>query len=147
MPFTLEKVPSPLIDFQNATLTFSVASTTDTVDSSGNPVPTMVDKVIRVYLKPSKNESQGLKEIEQYGGTDVSSVILEGYVTEGDLNGIGIGAATRHRIASDPVDFTGARYREQSGTFIRLIALQSSVQADNITGYPIRGIFQIRGGE
>jgi hypothetical protein len=147
MPFSLEKVPSPFIDFQNATLTFSIAAATDTVDSSGNPVPTMVDKVIRAYLNPSKRNSPSLKEIEQYGGTDVSAIILEGYVTEGDLNGIGIGAATRNRIASDPVGFAGARYRDQSGSFIRIIALQSSVQADHITGYPIRGIFQIRGGE
>lgn len=153
MSFSLPYSRSPFTDFQNSILIFSVEdpSGASITDSSGNPMPAYVDRVLNAYLKPLKDRPTVQQALEKYPGVDVNAIVVEGYitgnVTGAELDGIGFGERTRQRKPSDPIGFTGAKYFDQSGTFILLPTLQSSVTADHLTGLAIRGIFQRRGGE
>lgn len=140
MTFSLPVSTSPFLEFKNTTLVFEVEDTNnpDSVDAAGNPVPTLKDVTVECYLKPIKSVPSGGSNIaltKKYPGIDTQGIYVEGFVVSGSLDGIGIEHATK-----------SATYHGQSGTFVRLVDLQSPVTANNITGQSIRGIFQIRGG-
>ena len=153
MPFSLPYSRSPFTDFENSVLVFQVEDPTgaETIDSSGNPAPAKIDRVLNAYLKQSKDQRISKQILDQYPGIDVNGILMEGYitgmVTGAELNGIGFGERTRARKPTDPIGFSGAKYFNQSGSAILIPHLQSSVTADHLTGLAIRLIFQRRGGE
>lgn len=134
---------TPFYPFRNSILRFEIDDplAPDTQDSAGNPVPGRKEITVEAFLKSSKRKlgTESANINIQFSGLDVLSDIVEGYVTSD--NG-------RMPVGINPNDRTVyAKYRDQEGTFIALIDLQSSVKADLITGDSISGVFQVVGGQ
>lgn len=133
-------MPTPFDPFANAELKFLVddVSGVDTIDASGNPRPAKKEVVITAFLKPSKVQYGAMEVAKEFPGLGINSVRIEGYVCNEGKIPVGV----------NPLDRTiYAKYRNQIGTFILLLSLQSTVKADLITGEKIIGIWQVLGGE
>ncbi len=136
-------VTTPFEPFKNSTITFLVddALQPDVTDPAGNPRPLKKEVTIEAFLKPASANSFNAKHggSDQFTGIGVNATPLTGYVTsDGGRTPIGINPKDRSVYA---------RYRDQEGTFIFLLSLQSAVKADLITGDQIAGIFQVLGGQ
>lgn len=125
---------SPFYPFRNSTLVFEVEDeSSDDIDSSGNPEPNRVLVTVEAFLKPVKSSRK--VNFTTYPNLSISEEYLSGFVVTPET-GFPQGVALLNKTVK-------ARYRDQEGIFIRTIALQSCVEADLITGYPISGIFRV----
>ena len=125
---------SPFYSFRNSVLIFEVEDlTSDTVDKSGNPVPGKKSVTVEAFLKPVKSAKKD--NYTDYPNLSTSEEYLKGFVVSPET-GFPVGVSLLNKTIS-------ATYRDQKGQFTRTIALQSSVGADLITGYPIAGIFKV----
>jgi hypothetical protein len=134
-------MPTPFDPFKNSILKFSVddPSKPDITDSAGNPKPAQKTITITAFLKPDGVYGVSRNIADKFPGLGVNSVTLKGYVTSN--NG-------RLPAGISPGDRTTyCKYRDQVGTGIWLLDVQSSVKADLITGESISIIFQQLGGE
>lgn len=128
---------SPFYDFRNTILHFEVETTgEDVLDVSGNPQPSKVTLKVEAFMKPVKSKARS-GHYQDYPDLGISEQMLEGY------------AVTPFKFPASIkiLDKTiYAKYRDQEGEFTRLIRLQSSVEADKLTGYPLFGVFKVKGG-
>lgn len=124
---------SKFYPFRNSVLVFEVEDlSSDELDKSGNPTPSKKNIKIEAFLKPVKSNRLSYKDYPNLG---TSEEVLEGYIVSPD-NGFPSGVAVLNKTVK-------ATYRDVDGIFTRLISLPSSVKAEKITGYPIKGIFKI----
>lgn len=127
---------SPFYHFRNSTLVFEVESDdSDELDSSGNPQPGKTIVTIEAFLKPVKSAR---KKYSDYPNLSTSEEQLTGFIVD-PPDGFPLGVSILDKTVR-------AKYRDQEGEFTRTVSLQSCVEADLITGYPISGIFRIIGG-
>ena len=125
---------SPFYPFRNTTLIFEIEdSTSDDVDKSGNPTPSTKRVTVEAFLKPVKSSRRD--NYTDYPNLSTSEEYLSGFVVSPE-SGFPNGVALLSKTIS-------AKYRDQEGIFTRTLALQSSVGADKITGFPISGIFKV----
>lgn len=125
---------SPFYPFRNSTLVFEIEdSSSDDVDKSGNPTPSKKLVTVEAFLKPVKSSRKD--NYTEYPNLVTSEEYLSGFVVTPET-GFPEGVAVLNKTVK-------AKYRDQEGVFTRLVALQSSVGADKITGYPISGIFRV----
>lgn len=131
---------TPFEFIKNAELHFEVEDPDlpDTTDSAGNPIPARKNVTVEAFLKPISNNNSTLK-VNDFPGLGINVLQVKGFVTSND---------GRLAAGIKPGDRTVyAKYRDQEGTFIYTITLQSSVEADLITGDVIQGFFQVLGGQ
>lgn len=125
---------SPFYPFRNATLIFEVEdSTSDEIDKSGNPIPSTKLVTVEAFLKPVKSSRKD--NYTDYPNLSTSEEYLSGFVVSPE-SGFPKGVEILSKTVS-------AKYRDQYGIFTRTLALQSCVEADEITGFPISGIFKV----
>lgn len=130
---------TPFDFIKNAELRFEVEDPDlpDVTDSAGNPIPAKKIVVVEAYLKPIQLNSN--IKVTEFPGLGINAVQVKGYVTSNNGRfpvGVKVGDRT-----------TYAKYRDQEGTFINTLSLQSQVKADLITGDAIAGYFQVLGGQ
>jgi len=128
---------SPFLAFKNTVLIFEVEDTgSDVLDSSGNPNPSSKRVKLEAYMKPVVLKSD--KNIDtQYVGANFNENMLKGFLVIPGKMPKGI----KH------LDKTvEATYRGQKGVFTVMLTLQSSVNADLITGHSLSGMFRVLGG-
>jgi len=128
---------SPFLAFKNTVLVFEVEDTgSDVLDSSGNPIPSSKRVKLEAYMKPIVLRSDRTVDT-QYVGANFNESMLKGFlVIPGKIP-----KSINH------LDKTvEATYRGQKGVFTMMLTLQSSVNADLITGHSLSGMFRVLGG-
>jgi hypothetical protein len=131
---------NPFDPFANIVISFLVDDPleNDRVDSAGNPLPVKREVTIEAFMKVPKVQYGALETAESFPGLGKNSTRLEGYICGDGKFPVGV----------NPLDTSSyCKYRDQLGTFTVLLAMQSSVGADSITGSKIVGVFSVVGGE